>query len=193
MQTFHSKKRRRRPQVTTAAATFSPRNLGFHIKDEIIGTLFLVDTGVFYSVYPAAPHERHIVDTDPLIFTAANASTAISSHGTKAIQLQFNSKKYVWSFRLAQVSQPLLGSDFFLAQHNLLVDVARRRLISADTFNYVQLQTNTDPVYQLNVCSTPNDKYSGIIIDKHCCSYMLMINELYDSRAPCLKFGSFIA
>ena len=131
---------------------------------------------LLYSVYPAAPHERHIVDTDPLIFTAANASTAISSHGTKAIQLQFNSKKYVWSFRLAQVSQPLLGSDFFLAQHNLLVDVARRRLISADTFNYVQLQTNTDPVYQLNVCSTPNDKYSGIIIDKHCCSYMLMIN-----------------
>ena len=65
---------------------------------------------------------------------------------------------------------------FFLAQHNLLVDVARPRLISADTFNYVQLQTNTDPVYQLNVCSTPNDKYSGIIIDKHFCSYMLMIN-----------------
>ena len=163
MQTFHSKKRRGRPQVTTAAATSSPHNLGFHIKDEITGTLFLVDTGDFCSVYPAAPHERHIVDTDPLLLTAANG-TAISSHGTKDIQLQFNSRKYTWSFRLAQVSQPLLGSDF-LAQHNLLVDVARRRLISADTFNYVQLQTNTDPVHQLNVCSTPNEKYSGIITE----------------------------
>ena len=149
--------------MTTAAATSSPHNLGFHIKDEITGTLFLVDTGAFCSVYPAAPHERHIVDTDPLLLTAANG-TAISSHGTKDIQLQFNSRKYTWSFRLAQVSQPLLGSDF-LAQHNLLVDVARRRLISADTFNYVQLQTNTDPVHQLNVCSTPNDKYSGIITE----------------------------
>ena len=163
MQTFHSKKRRGRPQVTTAAATSSPHNLGFHIKDEITGTLFLVDTGAFCSVYPAAPHERHIVDTDPLLLTAANG-TAISSHGTKDIRLQFNSRKYTWSFRLAQVSQPLLGSDF-LAQHNLLVDVARRRLISADTFNYVQLQTNTDPVHQLNVCSTPNEKYSGIITE----------------------------
>ena len=163
MQTFYSKKRQGRPQVTTAAATSSPYNLGFHIKDEITGTLFLVDAGAFCSAYPAVPHKRNIVDTEPLLLTAANG-TVISSHGTKDIHLQFNSRKYTWSFRLAQVSQPLLGSDC-LAQHNLLVNVARRRLISADTFNYVQLHTNTDPVHQLNVCSTPNDTYSGIITE----------------------------
>ena len=163
MQIFHSKKRRGRPQVTAAAAKSSPRNLGFHINDEITGILFLVDTCAFCSIYPAAPHKRHIVDTDPLLLTAANG-TAISSHGTKDIQLQFNIKKYTWSFRLTQVSQPLLDSDY-LAQHNLSVDVACCRLISADTFNYVQLQTNTDPVHQLNVCSTPSDKYSGIITE----------------------------
>ena len=145
------------------AATSSPHYHGFHIKDEITCTLFLVDTGAFCSVYPAAPHERHIVDIDPLLLTAANG-TSISSLGTKDIQLQFNCRVYTWSFRLAQVSQPLLGSNF-LAQHNLLVDVARRRLISADAFNYVQLQTNTDSVHQLIVCSTPNDKYSGIITE----------------------------
>ena len=93
MQIFHSTKRQGRPQMTTATATSSQRNLGFHIKDEITGTLFLVDTGTFCSVYPAAPHERHIVDTDPLLLTAASG-TAISLHGTKDIQLQFNSRKY---------------------------------------------------------------------------------------------------
>ena len=85
--------------------------------DEITHTLFLVDTGAFYSVYPAAPHERHIVDTDTLLLTAANGTViVISSHGTKDIQLQFHSRKYTWSFRLAQVPQHFLGSDF-LAQH----------------------------------------------------------------------------
>ena len=94
-----------------AASDHCGCRLGFHIKDEITGTLFLVNTGPFCSVYPAASHERYIVDTDPPFLTAANG-TAISSHGTKDIQLQFNSRKYTWSFRLAQVSQPILGSDF---------------------------------------------------------------------------------
>ena len=58
------------------------------------------------------------------------------------------------------MSQPLLGGDC-LAQHNLLIDIARRRLVSADTFNSIQLQTH--PVYQLKVCPTPNEQYSDII------------------------------
>ena len=84
------------------------------------------------------------------------------------------------------MSQPFLGSDF-LAQHNLLVDIARRRLISADRFNYVQLQTNTDPVHQLNASSTPNDKYSGIITE-----YADVFNpELRQQHTAKLKHGIF--
>ena len=77
MQTCPSKKHRGRPQVTAAAATSSPRNLGFYIKDEITGTLFLVETGVFCSVYPAVPHEGHIVDTDPLFLHSSQRYSSI--------------------------------------------------------------------------------------------------------------------
>ena len=85
---------------------------------------------------PPPPYERHIIDTEPLLLTAANG-TAIPLHGTiEDIQLQFTGRKYKWAFRRAQVSQPLLGGDC-LAQHNLLIDIARRRLVSADTFNSI--------------------------------------------------------
>ena len=101
--------------------------LGFYITDELTGTRFLVDTGAFCSIYPASHHEKHIIDKDPLCLAAANGSS-ITSHGMKDIQLRFAGHTYSWSFRLAQVTQPLLGADF-LAHHHLLVDVAGQRLL----------------------------------------------------------------
>ena len=86
--------------------------LGFYITDELTGTRFLVDTGAFCSIYPTYHHERHIIDTDHLCLAAANGSS-ITSHGTKDIKLRFIGHTYSWSFRLAQVTQPLLGADFF--------------------------------------------------------------------------------
>ena len=110
-----------------------------HINDELTGTRYLIDTGAYCSVYPASHHERNIIDTDPppTCLTAANGST-IKSHGTKDIQICINGRSYPWTFRLAQVTKPLLGADF-LAHHHLLVDIAGQRLIVADSYSTTPL------------------------------------------------------
>ena len=107
------KKLYNRLRINTAAATSMDSTLGFYITDEFTGTRFLVDTGALCSIYPSSNHERHIIDTGPLCLAAANWSS-LTSHSTKDIQLRFAGHTYSWSFRLAQVNQPLLGTDFWL-------------------------------------------------------------------------------
>ena len=55
------------------------------------------------------------------------------------IQLRFAGHTYSWSFRLAQVTQPLLGADF-LTHHHLLLDVAGQRLLVTDCYSTTPLQ-----------------------------------------------------
>ncbi len=153
------KKLNRRLRVNAAVATTTTAGSGLHITDELAGTRYLIDTGAFCSVYPASPHERHIIDTDPLCLTAANGST-ISSHGTKDIQLRFAGRNYTWKFRLAQVTQPLLGADF-LAHHHLLVDVAGQRLLVTDSFNTTPLCSS--PATPITVCSIDSAPYRSLI------------------------------
>ena len=110
-------------------------------------------------MYPASHHERKIIDTDPLCLTAANGST-IKSHGTKDIQICINGRSYPWTFRLAQVTQPLLGADF-LAHHHLLVDIAGQRLIVADSYSTTPLCRG--PATHINVCNNDSAPYSSLI------------------------------
>ena len=62
----------------------------------------------------------------------ANGSK-IHSFGTKKLTLHFNSGSYHWEFVVAQMSKPLLGVDFLRA-NKLLVDMANRQLVDANTF-----------------------------------------------------------
>ena len=55
-------------------------------------------------------------------------STALLS---PSFPLPFGSQHLSWSFQLAPVSVPILGSDFF-RHHALLVDLARARVLDAD-------------------------------------------------------------
>ena len=52
--------------------------------------------------------------------------------GERHISLQFGLHHFAWPFCLANVDRPILGADF-LAANNLLVDVARHRLLDAAT------------------------------------------------------------
>ena len=54
--------------------------------------------------------------------------------GAVVIPLLFGSRHFSWSFQLAPVSVPILGSDF-LRRHALLVDVARARVLGADSLD----------------------------------------------------------
>lgn len=118
--------------VMAAHPSSSP---GFVVKDKISGKTFLVDTGAFVSVYPISASRENYFQRDQhpssVSLIAANG-TRIRTYGTVTIPLLLNSRSYSWTFTLADVSRPLLGADF-LSHHDLLVDVARRRLIDSQS------------------------------------------------------------
>ena len=131
------------------AAVSSP---GFCIRDETSGHTLLVDTGALASVFPASKTDHKFPNStpSPIALTAANG-TAIRTYGTRELRLRFNGHPYTWKFIVADVSQPLLGADF-LSAHNLLVDVANRRLLDAISFRTLavvstQPDQNADHVY----------------------------------------------
>ena len=96
-----------------------------------------MDTGTFCSVYPASCLEMNNIDVDSLQLTAANGSN-ITSHGTKYINIRIANRNYTWTFRLAQVTQHLLGADFW-AHYHLLVVIANRILLVTDLFRATPL------------------------------------------------------
>ena len=54
--------------------------------------------------------------------------------GARVIPLCFGSRHFSWSFKLAPVSIPILGSDF-LCHHALWFDVTRARVLDADSLD----------------------------------------------------------
>lgn len=154
------KKLIKRSYLTTTTASINS-GTGLHITDQRSGTRYLIDTGAFCSVYPASKHEQHFIDTDNVYLTAANGSN-IKTHGTKDIQLRLAGCNYTWSFRLAQVTQPLLGADF-LAHHRLLVDVARQRLVDSDSYFTTPLYTKPTYPPASPVCSVGNNPFPVLI------------------------------
>ena len=67
--------------------------------------------------------------------------------GARSIPLRFGSCHFSWSFQLAPVSIPIIGSDFF-RHHTLLVDIPRARVLDADSLDVlstVSLPAASDP------------------------------------------------
>ena len=60
--------------------------------------------------------------------------TPIRTYGTKTADLSFGGQRFRWDFVTADISFPLLGTDF-LCVHNLLVGVKNNRLVDARTFS----------------------------------------------------------
>ena len=75
---------------------------------------------------------------------AAN-NTDIASFGERTKSLKLGTNTLCWKFNVADVSQPILGADF-LCHHGLLVDVRRRRLINAETFETTEAFSVSDKV-----------------------------------------------
>ena len=95
---------------------------------------FLVDTGAEVSVYPACRADR--LNKRNVTLRAANNSF-ISTYGHKKFVLDFGlPRPLTWNFKVADVTQPIIGADFLL-QHKLLVDLAQKRLI--DTRNWTRI------------------------------------------------------
>ena len=108
----------------------SPASSLIFLQNALSSCKFLVDTGASVSVYPHLPRQPCAPSVGDQLRTA-NA-TAMDTYGSRQIALQFGPRRFDWTFLLADVSMPILGSNF-LCHHHLLVDIACARLLDAAT------------------------------------------------------------
>ncbi|ORU93857.1 MAG: hypothetical protein A6F71_09040 [Cycloclasticus sp. symbiont of Poecilosclerida sp. M] len=105
------------------------------VWDRRSGSSFLVDYGADESVFPAsAADKRHRASSTPLI--AANG-TLIKTWGKRESSILLSKgHAFTQEFHLADVTDPILGADFF-ASNRLAIDMSNKRLISLDDLNVV--------------------------------------------------------
>ncbi|GBO17010.1 hypothetical protein AVEN_143953-1 [Araneus ventricosus] len=95
------------------------------------GFRFLIDSSAAVSCLPRRLTKHRVVQDTTLY--AANGS-AIKCYGTKQINLDLGlRRKFSWCFIIADVSHPIIGSDF-LERFELLIDIKNLRLIDSRTF-----------------------------------------------------------
>ena len=107
------------------------------VWDRRSGCTYLVDCGADFSVFPAsaadfsvfpasAADKKSLSPSDPLV--AANGSL-IKTWGKRNVSLLLgHGHSFIQEFHVADVTEPILGANFFVA-NNLTIDMARRRLI----------------------------------------------------------------
>lgn len=104
----------------------------FSIKCPVNRLSLLVDTGANVSVLPVARCRADRPRPDCSRLVAANG-TEVKTFGSKTLTVSLPGcpSELEWSFVVADVRQALLGADF-LRHHRLLVDMAGRKLRSAE-------------------------------------------------------------
>ena len=142
--------------AATSTKTAAPAS--FHVRDSISGQRLLVDTGAMQSTFPPSQTDRSHTTASTVALVAANGSP-IKTYGIKTLEISILGQSYRWPFIIADVKMPLLGADF-LAHHELLVDVARKRLL--DTGSLRSLPLETGPGMPL-ICSATISKYGALL------------------------------
>ena len=142
------------------------------IQDPVSKASYLIDTGAEVSVIPPRPEDRR-QPLDCVQLQAANGSS-IQTFGRRAETIELGlAKSFPWNFIIAEVTKPIIGADF-LRHYGLLVDLARKRLIDAETFISVPTSYRRSDVSRLCVI-TAKDEYSS------------MLEDFKDITTPCIK------
>lgn len=109
----------------------SPGPCRLYMTDRHTQTRYLIDTGSDVSVYPCAMARTKRSPTACDLY-AANG-TRILTYGSITIQPELGLRRaFPWRFIVANVAQPIIGSDF-LAHYDLLPDMKRARLRDGKT------------------------------------------------------------
>ena len=129
-----------------------------YLTDRHSGTRFLVDCGATVSIFPASLQDQMTrPQTSPLL--AANGSH-IATYGTREVRLDLGFRRTSCSFRLANVTKPILCLDF-LSSECLAVNFNRRTLYTispyAEAGRLDRASTEMVPCYTL----TPRTMTSG--------------------------------
>ena len=137
----------------------------FRVHDSQSGEGYLVDTGAEISLLPPTDNDRKFRTRGPPL-RAAN-DTDIASFGERTKSLTLGTKTLCWKFNVADVSQPILGA-YFLCHYGLLVDVRRRRLINAETFETTEAFAVSDKVPTISVvkCSSSAQDFERLIDER---------------------------
>ncbi|KMQ85849.1 gag-pol polyprotein [Lasius niger] len=122
---------KRRGRSLIAANDHGPEPRRLYMIDRVSKARYLIDTGSDVSVYPRRTMQgRREIQTFELY--AANG-TRIMTYGAVTLKPDFGLRRsFPWRFIVADVAQPLIGSDF-LAHYHLLPDVNKRKLIDGKT------------------------------------------------------------
>ena len=132
------------------------------VTDCTSGQRYLVDSGAEVSVLPATHIDRQTLKKG-LPLRAANGS-AIPTLGKRTLSLHFGLRKNInWTFILVDVSQPIIGSDFF-REHGLLIDLKHHRLYDAEALcSSIPAYLSDLEALHLNYFSTAHNRYYAIL------------------------------
>ena len=109
------------------------------LQQNIEGKQLLVDTGTYFSLVPARKHEL-LRKPNNSLFKGAQG-LPIPVYGKRKILVDIGTgRKFLHTFFVAGVQEPLLGLDFLL-EHRLAVDPVHNRLFDADTYIYAKTKS----------------------------------------------------
>ena len=115
--------------MTSAPGLSTSRLL--HIHDNTNHLTFLVDTSAAVSVLPPSPADKK--HPQPHFNLQAANGSDISTFGRKSLTLNLGLRRSLpWIFVVADVSKPILGTDF-LHNFHLSVDLNKRTLVDNTT------------------------------------------------------------
>jgi transposase InsO family protein len=122
---------KRRQQSVAAATDCSMSSDRLFVTDANSKLRFLIDTGSDVSCYPKHLLKFKRIQTDYTLSAANNSH--IATYGTLALNLDLGLRRcFQWSFIVADVSTPIIGSDF-LSWYHLLPDCKLKRLVDEET------------------------------------------------------------
>ena len=129
--------------------------------DRRSGRTYLVDSGADVCVVPANRQDKLTRrGTAPLI--AANGST-IQTWGTQTVSLAFGGQRvFHHDFFVADVTQPILGADFFIKNH-LAIDLRGRRLIDLENGSALAASVTDTPVTVAGLCTDRPNSFFRIM------------------------------
>lgn len=117
------------------------------VKDNYTKKKFLVDSGADVSVLPVTSKSFDVRPTAVMLY-AANGSP-IKVVGEKRVKLDLGLRRdFHWSFVVADVTSPIIGSDF-IKYYDLLIDLRRNRLI--DNITGLVSQLTSSKIYEAAV------------------------------------------
>ena len=145
----------------SSAAAATQSNV-FYVTDCLSKVKFLVDTGAAKSVLPLSYKDDSCTQLDNSLSLVAANGSPIKLFGQKILNVQFGGCDFTWSFLIADVNQPIIGSDF-LVQNEFLVDVAQHRLLKATDFSSISLQPQAGENIDLKLVFT--EKYFKLLND----------------------------